>query len=141
MSSDTVTIRLLGLLIETGSKIYPTAQTYFNIAEYLSERGFAVLKYDKRGIGSNDTILDSNVWGNITINDLKEDAEKALSVLLQQPEVNATKKATLIGHNEDGVWRQSYTVEKTTMPAFIVEHLLLIFSVWVLSPFHNPYVA
>ena len=44
--------------------------------------------------------IDGNVWGNLTFNDLKEDAEKALSVLLQQPEVNATKKATLIGHSE-----------------------------------------
>jgi uncharacterized protein len=25
--------------------------------------GFAVLQYDKRGIGANFTILDSNVWG------------------------------------------------------------------------------
>lgn len=31
---------------------------------------------------------------------LKQDAETALSVLLEQPEVNATKKATLIGHSE-----------------------------------------
>ena len=31
---------------------------------------------------------------------LKQDASKALSVLLQQPEVNATKKVTLIGHSE-----------------------------------------
>ena len=58
-----------------------------------------LLKYDKRGITSNFTI-DDNVWGNVTFNDLKQDAEKALSVLLQQPEVNATKKATLIGHSE-----------------------------------------
>jgi alpha-beta hydrolase superfamily lysophospholipase len=84
----------------TGSKIYPTAQTYFDISKYLSERGFAVLKYDKRGVGSNHTVLDSNVWGNVTINDLKQDAETALAVLLQQPEVNATEKATLIGHSE-----------------------------------------
>ncbi|MGB7884272.1 MAG: hypothetical protein WBL44_16215, partial [Nitrososphaeraceae archaeon] len=32
---------------KTGSKIYPSAQSYFQIAEYLSERGFAVLRYDK----------------------------------------------------------------------------------------------
>ena len=70
------------------------------MAEYLSERGFAVLRYDKRGWGSNFTISDSNAWGNLTFDNLKQDAEKALSVLLQQPEVNATKKATLIGHSE-----------------------------------------
>ncbi len=93
----------VGLILvdnKTGSKIYPAAQTYFQIAEYLSERGFAVLRYDKRGVGSNLTILDSNVWGNVTFNDLKQDAEKALSVLLEQPEVNATNKVTLIGHSE-----------------------------------------
>jgi uncharacterized protein len=73
---------------------------YAHVAEYLSERGFAVLRYDKRGVGSNFTISDSNAWGNLTFNDLKQDAKKALTVLLQQPEVNATKKATLIGYSE-----------------------------------------
>lgn len=84
----------------TGSNIYPDKQSFFQIAEYLSERGFAVLRYDKRGITSNFTISDNNVWGNVTFNALKQDAEKALSLLLQQPEVNATEKATLIGHSE-----------------------------------------
>jgi uncharacterized protein len=48
---------------ETGSIVYPPARPFFDIAQYLSERGFAVLQYDKRGIGTNFTILDSNVWG------------------------------------------------------------------------------
>ena len=84
---------------ETGSKIYPSARPFFEIAQYLSERGFAVLQYDKRAIGANLTILNSNVWGNATVNDLKNDAEKALDVLIQQPEVDA-KKVTLVGHSE-----------------------------------------
>ena len=83
----------------TRSKIYPDKQTFFQLAEYLSERGFAVLKYDKRGVEPNFTMVN-NIWGNVTFNDLKQDAEKALSVLLEQPEVNASKKATLIGHSE-----------------------------------------
>ena len=54
-----------------------------------------------RGVwGRTSTISDSNAWGNLTFDNLKQDAEKALSVPLQQPEVNATKKATLIGHSE-----------------------------------------
>jgi hypothetical protein len=84
---------------ETGSKIYPSARPFFEIAQYLSERGFAVLQYDKRAIGANFTILNSNVWGNSTVNDLKNDAEKALDVLIQQPEVDANK-VTLVGHSE-----------------------------------------
>jgi uncharacterized protein len=59
-------------LIKTGEKIYPPTP-FFQIAKYLSERGFAVLGYDKRGIGTNHTIVNSNVWGNVTVNNLLED--------------------------------------------------------------------
>ena len=84
---------------ETGSLIYPSARPFFDVAQYLSERGFAVLQYDKRGVGANFTILDSNVWGNITVNDLENDAEKALEVLIHQPEVDSNSMS-LVGHSE-----------------------------------------
>jgi alpha-beta hydrolase superfamily lysophospholipase len=83
----------------TNSFIYPSARPFFDIAEYLSERGFAVLQYDKRGVGANLTILDNDVWGNVTFNDLAQDAQKALDVLLQQPEVDPSK-VVLVGHSE-----------------------------------------
>ncbi len=82
----------------TGEKEYPPVP-FFQIAQYLSERGFAVLRYDKRGVGENHTILDANVWGNLTMDDLKQDAEKALAVLMQQPEVD-NSKITILGHSE-----------------------------------------
>ena len=84
---------------KTGSIVYPPAREFFQIAEYLTERGFAVLQYDKRGVGANFTILNSNVWGNVTFDDLTKDAEKALDVLIQQPEVDANH-VTLVGHSE-----------------------------------------
>ena len=84
---------------ETGALVYPPARTFFEIAQYLSERGFAVLQYDKRGVGANFTILDSNVWGNITVGNLIQDAQRALDVLMQQPEVDPNK-ISLIGHSE-----------------------------------------
>src|SRR5919197_2315924 len=83
---------------KTGQKIYPPAPI-FQIAQYLSERGFAVLRYDKRGVGTNHTILDSNVWGNLTFSNLIEDANKALAVLINQPEVDANK-ISVLGHSE-----------------------------------------
>ena len=83
----------------TGEKDYPPVP-FFQIAQYLSERGFAVLRYDKRGVGENHTILDTNVWGNLTMEDLKQDAEKALAVFMQQPEVDNNDKITIIGHSE-----------------------------------------
>lgn len=86
----------------TGTKIYPPTP-FFQIAEYLSERGFAILRYDKRGIGANLTILNSNVWGNVTLDELQNDTDKALSVLMQQPEVDKSAKISLIGHSEGSV--------------------------------------
>jgi uncharacterized protein len=84
---------------DTGSIIYPPSRSFFEIAQYLSERGFAVLQYDKRGVGANSTVQDWNIWGNVTFNDFKQDSEKALDVLAQQPEVDANH-LTLVGHSE-----------------------------------------
>jgi uncharacterized protein len=98
MNSSAIFIRIDN---KTGSKIYPPVPL-FQIAKYLSERGITVLRYDKRGIGENHTILDSNVWGNMTINDLVQDANKALSVLMKQPEVDRNR-ITVLGHSEGTV--------------------------------------
>ena len=38
---------------------------FWQITQYLSERGFVVLRYDKRGIGENGTIINNNLWGNM----------------------------------------------------------------------------
>ena len=42
----------LGFVHKNGPK---PATPFWQIAQYLSERGFAVLRYDKRGIGANFT--------------------------------------------------------------------------------------
>jgi uncharacterized protein len=95
-----------GVLLVAGSGVVDMNETlssdakpFWQIAQYLSERGFAVLRYDKRGVGANSQIIDYNVWGNLTFDDLKNDAEIALDVLTQQPEVGPSK-ITLIGHSE-----------------------------------------
>jgi hypothetical protein len=78
---------------ETGARIF------LQIAEYLSERGFVVLRYDKRGVGENATILDPAVFGNVTVHQLQRDAEVALDVLMQQPEVDRGNITLLGRHN------------------------------------------
>jgi pimeloyl-ACP methyl ester carboxylesterase len=77
----------------------PDTKPFWQISQYLSERGFVVLRYDKRGVGANGTILDANVWSNMTFDDLKNDAAIALNVLIEQPEVDPNR-ITLIGHSE-----------------------------------------
>ena len=97
---------------ETGSIEYPPARPLLQIAEYLSERGFAVLRYDKRGVGANAT-LDTNVWGNATINELIQDSKKALNVLIQQPEVDP-KRITILGHSEGTIIAPRVAIDNST---------------------------
>ncbi|HEY7080391.1 MAG TPA: hypothetical protein VH500_11865 [Nitrososphaeraceae archaeon] len=35
---------------------------FWQIAEYLTERGFVVLRYDKRGIDDDGTIVNNSLW-------------------------------------------------------------------------------
>src|SRR5438270_4695636 len=99
----------LGFVHKNGPKP-PTP--FWQIAQYLSERGFAVLRYDKRGAGANFTI-DQNVWGNATINDLIQDSKKALNVLIQQLEVDP-KQISIIGHSEGTVIAPRVAIDNLT---------------------------
>lgn len=76
--------------------------TFLQIAEYLTQRGFAVLRYNKRGVGVSGTLLNQTVFFNMTVDDLKRDAEEALRTLLAQPEVDAGD-VTVIGHSESSI--------------------------------------
>lgn len=100
----------LGVIHKNGPKP-PTP--FWQIAQYLSERGFVVLRYDKRGVGANHTISDTNVWGNATINDLIQDSKKALNVLIQQPEVDP-KRISIIGHSEGTIIAPRVAIDNST---------------------------
>src|SRR5262249_23235878 len=99
----------LGFVHKDGPK--PPAP-YLQIAQYLSERGFVVLRYDKRGVGANYTI-DQNVWGNATVSDLIHDAESALNVLTQQPEVDP-QRISVIGHSEGTIITPRVAIDNST---------------------------
>jgi dienelactone hydrolase len=99
----------LGFVHKNGPK---PLTPFLQIAQYLSERGFAVLRYDKRGIGANITI-NQNVWGNATINDLIHDAEKALNILTLQPEVDP-KRISILGHSEGTIIAPRVAIDNST---------------------------
>jgi alpha-beta hydrolase superfamily lysophospholipase len=82
------------------STVTKNAKPFCQIAQNLSERGFVVLRYDKRGVGATSyTVSNPNVYGNATANDFINDAQKALNVLTQQPEVDP-KRISILGHSE-----------------------------------------
>jgi alpha-beta hydrolase superfamily lysophospholipase len=87
------------------------SKPFWEIAQYLSERGFAVLKYDKRGVGPESyNISNPNVWGNNTVDDQIQDGKKALNVLLQQPEVDP-KRISIIGHSEGTLYAPRVAID------------------------------
>ena len=100
----------LGLVHKSGPN--PTTPL-LQIAQYLSDRGFAILRYDKRGVGANHTILDTNVWGNVTADALIQDSNKALNVLMQQPEVDHGR-ISIIGHSEGTIYAPRVAIDNPT---------------------------
>ena len=95
------------------------AKPFWQISQYLTERGFAVLRYDKRGVGEGSIIVDTNVWGNMTINDLIEDSKKALNVLMQQPEVDPGR-VSILGHSEGTIIAPRVAIDNSTKVKNIV---------------------
>lgn len=67
------------------------------IADYLTRNGFAVLRYDKRGIGQS-----KGNFVRATVQDFAADAEAAITYLKTRKEVDKSAIG-LIGHSEGGM--------------------------------------
>ncbi len=105
----------VGFVHKDGSNLTTAAPTpLLQIAQYLSERGFGVLRYDKRGVGTNNTILDPNIWTNATANDLIKDSKKALNVLIEQPEIDPNR-ISVIGHSEGTMYAPRVAIDNSTV--------------------------
>jgi pimeloyl-ACP methyl ester carboxylesterase len=67
------------------------------LADHLTRKGIAVLRFDKRGIGKS-----TGDYANATTEDFAGDAEAALAYLKTRKEIDP-KKTGLIGHGEGGM--------------------------------------
>ena len=67
------------------------------LADHLTRKGIAVLRFDKRGIGKS-----TGDYANATTEDFAGDAEAALAYLKTRKEIDP-KKIGLIGHGEGGM--------------------------------------
>ncbi len=99
--------------VDMNETLAENTKPFWQISQYLSERGFAVLKFDKRGVGESFTILNPNVWGNNTVNDQIQDGKKALNVLVKQPEVDPNR-ISIIGHSEGTLYAPRIAVDNST---------------------------
>ena len=86
---------------------------FWVIADYLSRRGVAVLRYDDRGMGgSTGEVL------NATSMDFSYDAEAAFDYLLNRKEINASQVG-ILGHSEGGIIN-FMVAERRSEVAFLV---------------------
>ncbi|MGA7369290.1 MAG: alpha/beta fold hydrolase [Nitrososphaeraceae archaeon] len=100
--------------IDMNSTLTKDAKPFYQLAQYLSERGFAVLRYDKRGVGATSyTLSNSSAYGNATTDDFIHDGERALNVLLQQPEVDP-KRISILGHSEGTLYAPRVAIDNLT---------------------------
>ncbi len=82
----------------TGEPSRPMLQ----VAETLSNRGFAVLRYNKRNVGLGGVILDPEITHSPEIEVLINDAESAWETLQTHPLVES-EDLSIVGHSEGGV--------------------------------------
>ena len=71
-------------------------QPFLVLADYLTRRGFAILRLDDRGVGKS-----TGVPGRATLEELAQDAALAIEYLRSRKEIDP-KKIGLIGHSEGG---------------------------------------
>jgi uncharacterized protein len=67
------------------------------LADALTRRGVAVLRYDKRGVGAS-----TGDYASATSADFADDAQAAVTFLAHRPDI-ARRKIGLIGHSEGGL--------------------------------------
>jgi uncharacterized protein len=83
------------------------------LSDYLTRRGFAVLRYDKRGVGKS-----GGNYATATTADFADDAEASLAYLLTRAEIER-RKVGLVGHSEGGIIAPMLAARNSSI-AFIV---------------------
>jgi pimeloyl-ACP methyl ester carboxylesterase len=70
---------------------------FYVISDYLTRNGFAVLRYDKRGVGKS-----TGDYSKATISDFVTDASNALEYLKSRKGIDSSKIG-MLGHSEGGI--------------------------------------
>lgn len=84
------------------------------IADHLTRSGIAVLRYDKRGIGSSEGNFPKS-----SLSDFISDAVTMLEYLREYPDIDPDQVG-IIGHSEGGMIAQVIAAEYPDLPNFIV---------------------
>jgi pimeloyl-ACP methyl ester carboxylesterase len=91
----------------------PGYRPFALIAEHLTRNGFAVLRYDERGVGKS-----TGNYGAATEQEFIKDAEAALQYLLSRRDI-AAKRVGVLGHSE-GAMIAAIVAGKNPHVAFVI---------------------
>lgn len=72
-------------------------KVFLVLADYLTRRGIAVLRYDKRGVGESN-----GDYASATTLDFADDAQAAVAFLRTRPDINR-RHIGMVGHSEGGL--------------------------------------
>jgi pimeloyl-ACP methyl ester carboxylesterase len=84
------------------------------LSDYLTRNGYAVLRYDKRGVGGSE-----GDYGAATTFDFADDTRSAVRYLENRPEINH-KKIGLVGHSEGALIAPIIAADSDEGIAFII---------------------
>jgi len=111
--------RFPAVILVTGSGPQDRDETLFGhkpflvIADHLTRKGIAVLRYDERGVGES-----SGKFLGATTNDFARDAEGGIDFLMKHRSVDSAKVG-IVGHSEGGVIGPMLAARHTDV-AFVV---------------------
>jgi len=84
------------------------------LADALTRRGIAVLRYDDRGVGTS-----TGVYARATVEDFALDAAGAAAYLATRPEIDP-RRVGLLGHSEGGLLASMVAAEDPGAIAFLI---------------------
>src|SRR5262249_55548976 len=94
--------------------VIPGFPIFKRIADFLTRRGLAVLRYDDRGVGQS-----SGDYTSATIQDFAADGKAAVAYLRARPDINPAQVGVL-GHSEGGLYAAMMGADPDSGVAFIV---------------------
>jgi len=84
------------------------------LSDYLTRHGYAVLRYDKRGVGESE-----GDYGAATTFDFADDTKAAMDYLKKRPEINA-RSIGIVGHSEGALIAPINAARNKEDVAFII---------------------
>lgn len=87
---------------------------FFILSDHLTRNGFAVLRYDKRGVGKS-----TGDYSKATIKDFVYDANNIVDFLKNRNEIDGSKIG-LIGHSEGGIIAPMVAAENTDVKYIVL---------------------